>query len=152
MNTMMRITSTVSLCAVLAGCSPVVRTNGNMVEDDRLSQITPGVSRQADVSSILGTPSAEGTFNPNEWYYIGQRTEQIAFFAPEVVDRKVVRVTFDAQTGAVASVDHIAPDSMKDVSPIPRETPTAGHNLTFIEQVLGNVGRFSKKGGASGEE
>ena len=67
MNQLTRLVSIAVLSFTLAGCTPILRTHGNMVEDDRLSQITPGVSRQADVASILGTPSAEGTFNPNEW-------------------------------------------------------------------------------------
>lgn len=127
----------------LPACSPVVRTNGNMVSDDSLSQVVQGVSRREDVAALLGTPSAESTFNSNEWYYIGQRTEQTAFFAPEVTDRKVVRITFDGATGTVANVELLNKDAGQDIALVTRKTPTAGHNLTVIEQVLGNVGRFT---------
>lgn len=133
-----------TLCLSLGACSPVVRTHGNMVDPDRLSQINPGVSRQSDVVALLGTPSAEGTFNPNEWYYIGQRTEQTAFFAPEVTDRKVVQINFDPATGTVAEVKQLTAADGIDVSPVARTTPTSGHDLTFMEQVMGNVGRFNK--------
>jgi len=133
-----------ALVLALAGCSPVVRTHGNRVDPERLAQVQVGVSRQSDVAALLGTPSAEGTFNPNEWYYISQRTEQTAFLAPDVTERQVVRVTFDPATGTVMAVDNIDPKTAMDVSPVGRTTPTAGHNLTFMEQVVGNVGRFSK--------
>lgn len=128
----------------LSACSPIVRTHGNMVTDIELSQIHPGVSRQPDVVAVLGTPTAEGTFNPNEWYYIGQVTEKTAFLAPEVSSREVVRVTFDPATGTVTKVDKLDKNSGQDVALVSRTTPTAGHDLTVMEQILGNVGRFSK--------
>lgn len=131
------------LLAALAGCSPITRTHGNMVEADRLQQINPGVTRQADVVALLGTPSAEGTFNPNEWYYVGQVTKQTAFMAPDVVKRSVVRISFDQASGAVTKVEQLDESSGQYVNVVDRTTPTAGHNLGFLEQVLGNVGRFS---------
>ncbi len=133
-----------ALMLSLAACSPVVRTHGNMVDPEHLSQVHTGVSRQADVAALLGTPSAEGTFDPNEWYYIGQRTEQTAFFAPEVTNRTVVRITFDPTTGTVAKVDQLDAAAGENVTPVARTTPTTGHDLTMIEQIMGNVGRFNK--------
>ncbi len=145
-----RFVSAALLAALLTGCSPVVRTHGNKVDADRLAQIRPGVSRQADVVALLGTPSAEGTFDPNAWYYVSQRTEQRAFLAPDVVERTVVRVIFDPATGTVQRVEAVDPETATAVAPVSRVTPTAGHDLTFMEQVIGNVGRFSKKDNAGG--
>lgn len=131
------------LLLALTACSPVTRTHGNMVETDRLQQVNPGVSRQADVAALLGTPTAEGTFNPNEWYYVGQVTEKTAFFAPEVVKRNVIRVSFSPADGTVSKVEQMDQSSGQYVEVVARTTPTAGHNLGVIEQVIGNVGRFS---------
>ncbi|HEV7369497.1 outer membrane protein assembly factor BamE, partial [Arenibaculum sp.] len=74
----------------LAACSPTVNTRGNLLEADRLAQVQPGTSTQDDVAALLGSPSSVGTFDPNVWYYIGQRTEKTAFFRPDVAERKVV--------------------------------------------------------------
>lgn len=140
---MPRLLVTLPLLLALAACSPVTRTHGNMVSDNDLGQIHPGVSRQADVVAVLGTPSAEGTFDPNEWYYIGQVTKQTAFLAPEVSQRNVIRVTFDPNTGTVAKVEKFDKSAGQYVEMVDRTTPTAGHNLGVLEQVIGNVGRFS---------
>lgn len=139
----MRFLLTLPLLVSLAACSPVVRSHGNSVDADRLKQINPGVSRQADVVAVLGTPSAEGTFDPNVWYYVGQTTEQTAFFAPEVSSRDVVRIRFDPATGVVSNVEQFDKSAGQYVDIVDRTTPTAGHNLGVIEQVIGNVGRFS---------
>lgn len=139
----MRSLFTLALLLALAACSPITRTHGNMVTEDNLRQINPGVSRQADVAALLGTPSAEGTFNPNEWYYVGQVTEKTAFLAPEVVKRNVVRISFNPNDGTVSKIEQLDEHSGQYVEVVDRTTPTAGHNLGIIEQVIGNVGRFS---------
>jgi len=138
-----RSITTIALTLLCSACSPVVRTHGNLVDEVALSQIQPGVSREADVVAVLGTPSAEGTFNPNEWYYIGQVTSQTAFFAPDVDKREIVKVTFDPATGTVSKVEQLDKSAGQNIEMVGRTTPTAGHNLGVVEQVLGNVGRFN---------
>ena len=132
-----------AVALALPGCSPIVRTHGMMVDEEILRQLQPGISREADVVALLGTPTAESTFDPRrEWYYVGQRTEQTAFMAPEVTKREVIRVRFD-DNGTVAGVEKLDKAAGLDITPIARSTPTVGHNLTVMEQVLGNIGRFS---------
>ncbi|HYI68123.1 MAG TPA: outer membrane protein assembly factor BamE [Skermanella sp.] len=126
----------------LAACSPSVDTRGNLADKDRLQQIQPGVSTRDDVAAVLGTPSTMGTFDPNTWYYIGARTEKTAFFRPDTVERKVVVVKFD-EAGTVADVHQLDQSAGKEVELVERTTPTAGRDMNFIEQMLGNVGRFS---------
>jgi len=130
------------LVSTAAACSPVLAVHGNLVEPDRLSQVQQGVSRKNDVADVLGTPSATGTFDPNTWYYIGQRTEKVAFMAPEVTERKVVVVRFD-DGGVVREVQQLDLSAGQEVDIVSRSTPTAGKDLSFLEQILGNVGRFS---------
>lgn len=129
----------------LTACAPTLDTRGNIAEADRLKQIRPGVSTRDDVAALLGTPSSTGTFDPNTWYYIGQRTEKTAFFRPDVVERKVVTVRFDA-SGTVREVEQHGAEDGHEVAVVDRETPTAGRELGFFEQILGNVGRFSGRG------
>lgn len=138
-----RLPTLLFTAALLGACSPIVRTHGNMVDPADLSQLHPGVSGQADVVALLGSPNAEGTFSPNEWYYIGQTTKQTAFFAPDVSERRITKVTFDPATGVLKSVEQLSKADGLAVSPVSRTTPTAGHNLGVVEQVLGNVGRFN---------
>jgi len=139
------------LVSAASACSPMVAVHGNLVEPDRLAQIQQGLSRKSDVADVLGTPSATGTFDPNVWYYIGQRTEKLAFFKPEITERKVVVVRFD-ESGVVRQVEQLDLAAGQDIDIVSRSTPTAGKDITFLEQMLGNVGRFSgtKKGQGPG--
>ena len=144
---MKQITVSLAILLLLAGCSPIVRAHGNSVDDTNLSQIQAGVAREADVLALLGTPSAEGTFNPNQWYYISVVTKKTAFFAPEVAERSVVRVTFDPTTGLVSNVKRLTKEDGQNVALVERTTPTEGHNLNAAEQILSNIGRFNTNAG-----
>lgn len=136
----------------LAGtaCAPIVATRGNMADPERLAEIKPGSSRQEDVAGLLGTPSHVGTFDHSVWYYIGQKTEKTAFFQPEVVERRVVVVQFDPQ-GVVINLKTLDASQGQEVEMVDRATPTSGRELGFLEQLIGNVGRFgTKSGGMTG--
>jgi outer membrane protein assembly factor BamE (lipoprotein component of BamABCDE complex) len=130
------------LISATAACAPIVTVHGNFVEPERLEQIHEGISRKADVADLLGSPTATGTFDPNVWYYIGQRTEKVAFYPPEVVDRQVLAMQFD-QGGTLRKLEKLDASAGQDISFVERTTPTAGKDLTFFEQMVGNVGRFS---------
>ncbi|MBP2230363.1 outer membrane protein assembly factor BamE [Azospirillum agricola] len=129
---------------VAAGCSPVVATRGNLTDPELVAELQPGQSRRDDVAAVLGTPTSVGTFDPNVWYYIGQKTEKTAFFQPEVVDRRVVIVRFD-EAGTVREIRKLDQSNGQDIEMVDRSTPTAGREMGFLEQMMGNVGRFSAK-------
>ena len=134
--------------ASLAACAATVDQRGNLPEPDRLAQIKPGTTTRDQVAKILGTPSSTGVFDDKNWYYISRRTTQIAFFDPDVVDQQVYVVNFDDK-GVVRGVDHKELKDGRDIEPAPGATPAPGRELTFLEQVLGNIGRFNK-GSSSG--
>jgi outer membrane protein assembly factor BamE (lipoprotein component of BamABCDE complex) len=137
------------LVLALGACEQTVQVRGNMPLDEDLSRINPGVHSRNDVARLLGSPSAVSTFQDSKWYYIGQKTSDFAFFAPEVLERKVVVVSFD-DTGNVAQTETLTLADSQDIDPIDRKTPTEGKELTFFQQIFGNLGRFS--GSVGGDE
>ena len=78
------------------------------------------------------------------WYYISQVKVQQAFFKAETAQQQVLVVHFDGNN-IVDRIGVLAEKDSKEVVLVARETPTAGHKLTFLEQLLGNVGRFTKQ-------
>lgn len=134
---------TVALAGLVAACSPVTNTRGNLVEDVRLSEIEAGVSTVDDVLFVLGSPSTVAPFDENTWYYIGQVTEKVAFYNPEIIDRRVVKLTFD-DTGLLAAIEDLSLEEGQEVDLVARETPTRGREITFLEQMIGNLGRFNQ--------
>lgn len=125
----------------LTACSPIRETRGNMVEDKNIMRVEPFITSKQDVRQMLGSPAATSIFDGDTWYYIGQKTEQTAFSKPEVTERKVVAVSF-TEEGFVSAVQELDSEGY-DITLSKRETPTAGHDLTLMQQLLGNIGRFS---------
>ncbi|OEJ64689.1 hypothetical protein BEN30_00530 [Magnetovibrio blakemorei] len=125
-------------------CAPRVNMHGNAVQLEEIAAIEPGVYTRDRVLDTLGSPSSTDPYDDSAWYYISERTETTAFFAPEVIERQVVAIIFD-EHGVVKSVDVYDKNSAEYVNPVERKTPTAGNSLGVIEQMLSNLGRFNKK-------
>lgn len=135
----------------VAGCATSVEQRGNLPTQDKIAEVHPGSTTKDDVIKILGSPSSVGIFNDKSWYYISRRTGQFAFFDPNVLDQQVYILNFDDQ-GVVKAVDHKVLGDGKEIVPVARTTPAPGRELSFLEQVIGNLGKFNKgtTGGESG--
>ncbi len=130
------------IALALAACQPMIDQRGNLPDEKKISEIEPGVTTKEAVSQLLGTPSSVSTFGDKTWYYISRRTEQTAFFNPQVLDQQVVVVAFD-EGDVVRNVQHLNLADSRPVDPSSRETPSAGKEITFMEQLLGNLGKFN---------
>ena len=126
----------------LTACTPTQATRGNIVEDYRLSDITPGISNKTNVLQTLGSPTTQAPFDDNVWYYMGQKTEKRGIFDPKVVEEKIVVVAFDAE-GIVQQAEVIDADRI-DVPRVRDKTPTGGNEVSAIQQIFGNLGKFNK--------
>jgi outer membrane protein assembly factor BamE (lipoprotein component of BamABCDE complex) len=133
----------------LAACSIPVDQRGNLPDKAALAQIQPGVSDKATVTRLLGSPSSIATFDTSTWYYISQKSKSIAFFKPELLDQEVVAIDFD-QDGKVRDVRHRGMQDAHAVTPNPNATPAPGREFSFLEQLIGNFGKFSGKGAGPG--
>jgi len=131
------------IVALMAACSADVDSNGYVFREGDVTEIRPGAQTKEGVLQALGTPSSRAPFDDNVWYYIGERNRQVAFFDPELIERQVLVVRFD-DTGFVESTEVLTKEDRNEVALVERETPTAGHELTFLEQLLGNIGRFNR--------
>ena len=97
---------------------------------------------------ILGTPSARSDFGEETWYYITHTKARVGLFAPETTEQKVTSVVFD-ENGQVKTIERYTKEDGKPVTLVSKETVTEGQKLTFIEQMLGNLGRFNAPGGGT---
>ena len=129
---------------LLIACTPVTAQRGNMLEDTQLPKIVAGESTMTDVLQSFGSPTAQSTFDTNIWYYIGQETEKYGILDHEVVEERIVSVTFNEE-GIVQVVEEVDNERL-EVPYASDTTPTHGNDFTFLQQLLGNVGRFNAPG------
>ncbi len=141
----------VLLPLVVSGCgafhifdSTNVR-RGSIVPPDALAELVPGTSTRADATSLLGSPTAHATFDDNTWIYIGQITRTRIARTPGVRMQEVVALHFDSN-GTLRSIDKHGLADAKQIAMAPGATPSPGSEASFMQQLLGNVGRFTPAG------
>jgi outer membrane protein assembly factor BamE (lipoprotein component of BamABCDE complex) len=148
----MRFTLFISAFFLLTACSPKVEERGyikNSAENvDFKSALVIGQTSKQEVLDKFGSPSAQSSFGAETWYYISSKKEGVAFFKPEVVDQQIADIEFD-NSGVVSAVNFYNQSDAQKVALVKRTTPTEGHSLTFIDQTLGNLGRFNRPAGTS---
>ncbi|HUC12041.1 MAG TPA: outer membrane protein assembly factor BamE [Stellaceae bacterium] len=124
---------------------------GHLPPSDEIAQIHPGKTTKDQVVKILGSPSSVSVFSDNDWYYISARTKQYAFLDPQVLDQEVYVVDFN-NDGVVRAVEHKTLRDGREIEPVARATPAPGRELSFLEQIIGNLGKFNGGGGGGGGE
>jgi outer membrane protein assembly factor BamE (lipoprotein component of BamABCDE complex) len=132
----------ISAVVLTVACSTDVEQRGNLPDRDQLARIHPGATTKAEVEQLLGSPSSTGVFNDKSWYYISKQTKRVAFFSPDVLDQEVYVVRFNDK-GVVSGIDHKTLKDGRAIAMAPGETPAPGRQLTFIEQLIGNIGKFN---------
>jgi len=141
-----RLAAPLLLSAGLAACAPDIAPHGALPNEEQVASIKPGVTTQADVLTILGTASTVSMFdNGVSWIYIGSHSEQYAFFANKELDRRILVIRF-GKADVVEDVVTLSQADGAEVKVVARATPTRGKDLSLIQELLGNVGRFESGG------
>ncbi len=132
-------------CGVTHVFDPTVRQRGSRVDPDALKELIPGTSTRADVQSLIGSPTAKATFDDNTWIYISQKTSTRIGRTPGVQSQDVVILTFD-QGGTLRGVAQKNKADGAAVAMAAGATPSPGSEASFLQQLFGNVGRFTPAG------
>lgn len=128
--------------SLLTACAPIEESHGYVPDAELIEKLRPGVHDRDSVAELLGSPSSVATFDDGTWYYISRSTERIAFLNRKVVQQDVVVVSFD-EAGIVQDVERFSLEDGRQIDLVSRTTPTRGKELTVLEQLFGNLGRFS---------
>ena len=132
-------------CHVLHIFDPTHARRGELIDAESLRDLTPGVSTRADATSVLGTPTAHATFDDNTWIYITQITSTRIARTPGVTMQQVLVLKFDPR-GTLVSIRQLDKGDGKQIAMAPGATPSPGSEANFMQQLLGNVGKFTPAG------
>ncbi|WP_037493277.1 outer membrane protein assembly factor BamE [Sneathiella glossodoripedis] len=138
-----------SICTSLAAlslvaCDPVREERGYRLDPEQIALVETGVSSKDDVIEKMGSPTSISTFPDagEAWYYIGKKTEHIAFLEKDIIEQNVIVIHFD-QNEVVKEIKKYDKDDRREIEVVERTTPTGGNKLGFFEQIFGNFGRFN---------
>ena len=138
-------------CGVVHIFDPTLKQRGSLVDPDALRELIPGTSSRADAVALIGSPTARATFDDNTWIYISQVTSTRIGRTPGVTEQRVTILTFDGG-GTLRGIDQRTRADAKPVSMASGATPSPGSEASFLQQLFGNVGKFTPAGipGGSG--
>ena len=131
-----------ALTAFVGGCAPMIDTHGDVLDADDLAALKVGETSYAEAAGILGTPSVRSTFDSENWLYITSKQKRIAFFKPEEFERTVTVLKFH-RSGVLQGIETKTLSDGRAIAPDTDTTETNGKELTFLDQMAGNVGRLS---------
>jgi outer membrane protein assembly factor BamE (lipoprotein component of BamABCDE complex) len=122
--------------------APPPQVRGNHVDAEQLKELVPGTSTRSDVTALVGSPTAHATFDDNTWLYIGERTQPRIGQTQRVISQQVTVLTFNEQ-GVLQNIDSKDQGDAMPVSVIARTTASPGTEAGFLQQLFGNIGRFT---------
>jgi outer membrane protein assembly factor BamE (lipoprotein component of BamABCDE complex) len=138
----------VLLSLLLGGCSifaAPTQLRGNRVDADQLKELVPGTSTRADVTALIGSPTARATFDDNTWLYVSEVTHTRIGRVQGIISQQVVKLTFNDQ-GVLQDVKRLDKDDGVPIAMVARTTPSPGTEASFLQQLFGNIGRFNAAG------
>ena len=125
------------LLVALPGCDPNFNQRGFAPTPGSVEKLEVGTQSREDVIRLVGSPSAVSTFSETQ--------ESFAFLKPVITEQKVIQVTFN-DSGRIAGIKNYDLAEAENIAMVQRITPTSGKELTVLEQILGNVGKFNPAG------
>ena len=127
------------LCGLgLAACAPTIQIHGYIPSEADISRIKPGVDTTASVEKVLGLPSGNGLVKDQAWYYVESTFENYTYHAPQVIDRRILAVTYNDK-GVVTGIARYGIKDGRVVNLATETTVTGGQQLGVLEQLFGNL-------------
>lgn len=147
-----RLLLSAGLALALGGCASDLfsfppQARGEQVNPDDLAQLVPGTSTRKDVAALLGSPLTKAPFDDNIWIYVSQITRPVIGGTNYVRTQHVYAITFD-NAGVLRDIVQKDKADALPVQVVSRTTPSPGSEASFMQQLIGNIGRFNPTGGA----
>lgn len=130
------------LLLMVAACAKVYRNHGYVPDDVELAKVEVGVDTRESVAEKIGRPSAQGLLNDLGWFYVQSRFEHYGPKEPQEIERQVVAINF-SENGTVQNIGRYGLEDGRVIELSRRVTETNIKGVTFIGQLLGNVGRIT---------
>ena len=137
-------------CLCLTGCGLETYQSGDLPAAKRLESIKVGDSKDK-VLRVLGTPNytsskTEGV--DDLMIYAQTNKSSRLFFNPKPTSQDVYLFVFNSK-GVVTETKHLTLEDAKKVAYESKTTPVEGKNLSVLEQLAENFGKYNAGGNDS---
>ena len=106
-------------------------------------KIKKSISRKEEILKNMGSPTLISYINDEVlWIYYEEKIKKLLFFKPEILERKIIVVTFDKDNIAKEVTNY----SLKDENEIKfsdKKTVITEIKKGFLSELFGNIGTVS---------
>ncbi len=141
----LRILIAASALVATSACVASFRNHGYIPPDELLDEIVVGIDTRASVEDTVGSPSSAGILDESGYYYVRSRVKSLAYREPEVVEREVLAISFDAN-GVVTNIERFGLEDGQVIALERRVTESSVVDRTFLRQLLSSFGRLRPAG------
>ena len=127
------------LINIISSCINKKIINGQLPEKSLIKTLKVGEDKKDLVISILGSPTFHGQLNDNSIYYAEVISEQFAFLDPDIKNQNVIQLEFD-KDNVLKNVYLFGVSDKNEIVMSQRKTETFGREITFLEQIISNIG------------
>lgn len=124
-----------------AACTATYRNHGYVPPQEDLQNIVVGIDTRATVDDVIGPPSTAGLLSDGDYYYVRSRVKNFGARRPEVIERTVLAISFDA-ADVVQNIETFDLSDGRIVRLSRRVTDNSVEGNGFLRQMLGNIGQF----------
>ena len=124
---------------IISSCINKKIINGQLPEKSLIKTLKVGKDKKDLVISILGSPTFRGQLNDNSIYYAEVISEQFAFLDPDIKNQNVIQLEFD-KDNVLKNVYLFGVSDKNEIVMSQRKTETFGREITFLEQIISNIG------------
>jgi outer membrane protein assembly factor BamE (lipoprotein component of BamABCDE complex) len=126
----------------LSACSATYTNHGYVPTDVELENVLVGSDSRGTVEEVIGRPSSTGVLSDGAWYYISSRVRYYTYNKPEIVERTILAISFDAND-TVSNIERFGLEDGKVVQFSRRVTDSGVGGTSFFKQIIGNFGNFA---------
>ena len=140
----------ITMTVALSACNPIITHHGFNNIDSMRSWVKSNTILKSELQSRFGPPSFVDDEDSamTSFYYVSLTKERFAFFKPEVTERRILVVNFKGDNYQDYA-EYTLKDG-KDIDIVSDKTPTFGKEMSVIQQILSNVGKFNNVPGQRG--
>ncbi|AWZ21838.1 Outer membrane lipoprotein OmlA [Roseovarius sp. AK1035] len=139
-----RVISALALCClmVVTGCAATYRNHGYVPPEEDLQNLVVGVDSRATVDDVIGPPSLSGVLADGDYYYVRSRVREYGMFRPQVVERRVLAISFN-DNDTIANIEEFGLEDGQVVPLARRVTDSSVVSNGFLRQLLSNIGNIN---------
>jgi len=143
MNSKLNFLSYLILTCLVASCNPIDK-KGYRFEFSDAHLLKRGITSKENVEKIMGSPTLISYLDKEDWIYYLQDEKKFMFFTPEVLERKIITISFD-EYQIIDKINHYDLKDERQVAFLDQKTGyiTVNKSKNVFSKIFSNIGQIT---------